>query len=440
MGAVITEITQGSPAERCGIQPGETLLTINGNEIVDVLDYRFYMTDAELTLELLSTDGASRRICVSKDEYEDLGLCFSTYLMDKKRACKNHCVFCFIDQLPRGMRESLYFKDDDARLSFLMGNYITLTNLGEREVRRITGMHLSPVNISVHTTDPELRVKMMRNPDAGKALEIMKRLKDHRIKMNCQIVLCKGLNDGVALDRTLHDLSQLYPAVESVAVVPVGLTKHREGLYPLKPFLQADAEAVLEQINAFAEHFKRKHDTRLVYAADEFYLLADREIPPAEFYGEMPQLENGVGLVALLRDEFNSALARNEGLALPKQRTVSIATGTAAFPLMHNCAEKAQKELAGLKCFVYAIENRFFGETVNVAGLVTGGDLITQLRGRSLGDELLIPACMLRHERDLFLDGVSLADAERELHVKIIPVENDGAAFLRAIAGAELNA
>lgn len=437
MSAVITGVTEGSPAQKSGVRAGETLLYVNGNEVEDVLDYRFFMTEEEVELELLGEDGKRRRVFFRKDEYEDAGLCFETYLMDRKHSCRNHCVFCFIDQLPRGLRPSLYFKDDDDRLSFLMGNYVTLTNLGERELRRITQMHLSPVNISVHTTDPALRVRMMRNPDAGRAYAIMKRFARHRIKMNCQIVLCRGLNDGPALDRTLSDLKALRPAVESVAVVPVGLTKYREGLEPLLPFGREEAEKVLCQVNAFGDRCAEHGGDRFVRCADEFYLLAGRETPPAAFYGAMNQLENGVGLVSLLRDGFDRTV---ESLPAGSRaaRRVSLATGTAAAELLRSCAKKAQKALAGLECFVYPISNKFFGESITVAGLVAGRDLIGQLKGRELGDELLIPAVMLRREGDLFLDGVTLADVEKELKIRVRPVENDGEELLSAMAGGNL--
>lgn len=435
VGAVIACVAPGSIAERHGISAGDTLLELNGHEIVDVLDYRFYMTEARIDIKLLTKSGKIRRLHLIKEQYEDLGLDFSTYLIDEKHRCRNNCVFCFIDQMPPGMRESLYFKDDDDRLSFLMGNYITLTNISEREVERILAMHLSPVNISVHTTNPELRVKMMRNKNAGRALDIMRRFAAGGIHMNCQIVLCKGLNDSAELDRTMNDLGVLYPAVQAVAVVPVGLTRYRQQLYPLQPFAPAEGAKVLEQIDAFAGRFYSEHGTRLVFAADEFYLMAGRKIPPVAFYEELSMLENGVGLIASLRDEFSLALEQRESGPLQKARRVSLATGVAAAEFLQGLAQNAQKSIAGLECFVYAIENRFFGHNVNVAGLVTGGDLIDTLRGRQLGGRLLIPAAMLRHERDRFLDDVTLEQVERELQVRVTPVENDGFALLDALTG-----
>jgi putative radical SAM enzyme (TIGR03279 family) len=434
MSVVITGVLHGSLAEKKHIKAGDVLLSINGQEIADVLDYRFYIVQPKITAAV-KTDKGIRIVLFKKQEYDDIGLEFKTYLMDEKRRCCNNCIFCFIDQLPKGMRESLYFKDDDARLSFLMGNYITLTNLSERDVSRIIEMHISPVNISVHTTNPELREKMMRNKNAGTALEVIPRLAAAGIKINCQLVLCKGINDGAELERSLNDLSKYYPSVESIAAVPVGLTKFRQDLFQLEPFSAQDARDVLEIIYKFSNDFKSKHGTRLAYAADEFYLKAGREIPDAYFYEEMNQLENGVGMIALLGNEFDSAIKSSKKAKCDSFRNISIATGVAAKPFIDNLVLKAQNSIAGIECMVYSINNEYFGQSINVAGLITGSDLISQLEGKTLGSELLISSSMLRSEGDIFLDGVTVEEVSRRLKVKVTPVSNDGYEFFSAVTG-----
>lgn len=437
MSAIITGVEPGSLAAKKHIRPGDTLLRINGHDIEDVLDYRFYITEKKVKAEILS-DGKVETVFFNKDEYDDLGLDFKTYLMDEKRSCKNGCIFCFIDQLPRGMRETLYFKDDDARLSFLMGNYVTLTNMTERDVSRIIEMHISPINISVHTTNPELRVKMMRNKNAGKVLEIIPRLAKAGIKINCQLVLCPGINDGAELERSLRDLSALYPSVENIAAVPVGLTKYREGLYDLKPYNADGARSVIKIIEDFGDAFKKEHGTRLAFAADEFYLKAGLPVHDAEYYEDMNQLENGVGLIALLQSSFDSALRLNEVRKLASPRRVSIATGVAAAPFIDKLAKSAQNSIAGLDCKVYPIINDFFGHLITVAGLVTGKDLINQLKGKDLGDELLIPSAMLRSDDDVFLDDVTVARVASELNIRVRAVDNDGFELLGAMTGLEI--
>ena len=432
MAVIIDSVQKGSPACKAGFRAGETLVAINGHEIMDVLDYRFYQDEQKLEAEVLSEKGEKRLLRVSKREYEDLGLEFSTYLMDKQRSCKNKCIFCFIDQLPPGLRKSLYFKDDDSRLSFLFGNYITLTNITEHEVERIIHMHISPINISVHTTNPALRVKMMNNRFAGEKLEILYRLADAGIAINCQLVLCPGYNDGAELERTLRDLTAL-KSVGCIAAVPVGLTRYRENLTPLRLFDRASAAAVIDCIDRFGEACLRDGGSRRVYAADEFYLIAGREIPEAAFYEDFALLENGVGLWALLKSEAADALTDEPAPASP--RRISLATGVLACPLMRELVDMAAAKWHNLEGTVYPIVNDFFGHTINVAGLVTGGDLIRQLKDKPLGDELLIPSVMLRREGDLFLDDVSLADVERELGVPVRPVPNDGYALMAALAG-----
>jgi len=435
MGVLISGVEPGSPAARAGIQPGQILERIDGQEIQDVLDYRFYMTNAAPTLELVDGQGVHHRLTVRKEEYEDLGLVFDTYLMDRQRRCRNRCIFCFIDQLPKGLRDSLYFKDDDARMSFLFGNYVTLTNLTEREIDRILKMHISPINISVHTTDPDLRVQMMGNPRAGEVLGWLPRLAQGGIRLNTQLVLCPGINDGKALEKSLADLTALAPQMQSVAVVPVGLTAYREGLAPLRPFTPQEAADVIDLVNSYGEQMLRLHGERICYAADEFYLLAGREIPPAEFYGAFDQLENGVGLWSLLRDEFYQAL--EERPSRPVSRRVAVATGVAAFPLLRELTEAACQQFPGLAVQVEAVENRFFGPRIQVAGLVAGGDLLDTLKEKLQpgADALLIPQVMLRFEGDLFLDDVSLTQVEETLGLPVIPVPNRGEALLDALLG-----
>lgn len=421
-GSVIESVDKGSPAHRAGIRAGERLLAVNGHPIVDVLDYKYYTYEEALALDL-ERDGVERRVKLHHEEGADIGLNFQTYLMDKARCCANRCVFCFIDQLPKGMRESLYFKDDDARLSFLMGNYITLTNLTDREAQRICGLHISPINVSVHSTEPELRSMLLGHVQGGRGLELMRKFAEAGIVMNCQIVSCPGLNDGAHLQRSMEDLAALYPAVNSVSVVPVGLTKHREGLYPLKPYTKESAGRVLDMVEGFGHKCLEELGTTLIWCSDEFYLRAERAVPADDYYEDYTQLENGVGMMRLLRTEFDAALE----LADEKDavRPYSVACGVDIAPWIREIVDRA----AG-KCHtvgrVYPITNDFFGESITVSGLVTGGDLIRQLRGKELGQRLILPVNMLRHGEDVFLDDVHLADVERELNVKVCPVNQDG--------------
>ena len=431
----ILALEPGGPASHAGVRPGETLLSINGNEICDILDYRFYETDRHLSIVLRDDAGAERTVQIRKGQYESIGLEFETYLMDQQHSCTNRCIFGFIDQLPKGLRKSLYFKDDDSRLSFLFGNYVTLTNLKEREVDRIIKMHISPINISVHTTNPELRVKMMGNRFAGKSLDILYRFAKAGIKLNCQIVLCRDINDGEELDRTLKDLTSLWPSVQSVAVVPLGLTKDRQGLYPLTGYESETARAVVRQLERWGDRCEQKYGQRICYAADEFYLKAQLPIPPAPFYGDFDQLENGVGLMASLKQEFLDAL---EDFVPPaSSRKVTLATGVAAHPFLDTLLDELRQRCHNLTCNVVPIVNDFFGDTITVAGLVTGGDLLKQLRGRELGDALLLPDVMLRREGDIFLDDVSLEELSEALQIQIITVPNDGYALLDAVVGRE---
>ena len=431
----IRGVAPGSPADRAGIRAGETLVAIGGNEIIDALDYRFYMTDRRLEVTVQNEAGERRTVSIRKREYDELGLEFDGFLFDGQQSCKNKCIFCFIDQLPKGMRPSLYFKDDDARLSFLFGNYITLTNLSEHDLARILAMHISPINVSVHTTNPELRVRMMKNPHAAELLPLMRRLIEGGIKLNAQLVLCPGINDGAELERTLADLEPLIPGLESIACVPVGLTDHRAGLEPLEPYTAEGARAVIETVDRFAERMRAAHGMRVCYPSDEFFLRAGLPIPAAAYYEDFNQLDNGVGLMAILEDEFRSALRLEAETPLPAPRRLSIATGTDAAPFLRRLVDAARGTWHTLQIEVHPIENDFFGHRITVAGLVTGGDILRTLRGRELGEALLLPAVMLRHERDRFLDDMTPEELEAALGVPVRFVENDGFALLDALLG-----
>ena len=430
MAVIISGVEKKSPAAKKRIKAGDTLLKINGNDIVDVLDYRFYQGETNLTVTVLHGK-KEKTYNIKKSEDTELGLLFDSYLMDAQHSCKNKCIFCFIDQLPQGMRETLYFKDDDSRLSFLFGNYITLTNLTEHEIERIIKMHISPVNISVHTTNPELRCKMMNNRFAGDTLSIIKRFDDAGIRLNFQLVLVPRYNDGQELKRSLRDLSG-YKNVECIASVPVGLTKFREGLAEIEPFNKQTATEVINITEEIAKENKEKFGNRLVYAADEFYLKAELDMPHFEEYGDFPQLDNGVGMWSLFEKEANDALNDTEAPTIP--RKISVVTGVAAAPLLKATVDKAKNKWHNLECEVHTIENNFFGEKITVAGLVTGQDIIAQLKGKNLGDTLLVPSNMLRFERDLFLDDVSVEDLQRELSVTVKITEPDGYSFICSLA------
>ena len=430
MAVKIFDVTTGSHADKAGIKKGETLLSINSNEIVDVLDYRFYQVNRKLTLEVEDEDKNVRTIEMTKGEYEEIGLEFETYLMDKQHSCRNKCIFCFIDQLPKGMRESLYFKDDDSRLSFLFGNYITLTNITEHEIDRIIKMHISPINVSVHTTNPELRCKMMNNRFAGDTLKYLKRFADAGITLNCQIVSCPGINDGDELVRTLTDLENL--GVNMTAIVPVGLTRYRENLYPLVPYNKETAGQTIDIIEKMGDECVKKHGRRIFFPGDEFYLLAEREIPSPEFYEDFSALEDGIGMIAYLTDDVGwklEELDADESLC----HKVTIACGEGVFPYMKRIMSMINEKFPNITINTRAIKNNFFGGGVNVSGLVTGGDLIDQLRNDDLGGRLIIPSSMLRFENDLFLDDVSTDDVERELGVTLVPVNNNGNDLVEAV-------
>lgn len=435
MAVRIISVEPGSPARRARIHKGDTLISINGNAITDVLDYRFYMTDEHLEILLCDQEKKLRTVVVEKDEYDDLGLEFETYLMDRQMGCKNACIFCFVDQTPPGMRKSLYFKDDDTRMSFLFGNYTTLTNLKEGDIQRIIKMHISPINISIQTMNPALRVQMMKNPFAGESLKFVRMLTEGGIKINTQIVLCPGYNDGEQLEYSLSELAKLGLNVQSIAVVPVGLTRYREKLTPLRGFFPQEAVEVVKTMERWGEYFCKEYGTRTAYASDEFYILAGKDFPPYEFYEDFAQLENGVGMMTLMQHDFTQALKEAQLEQSPAAHRCTIATGQLAYPMMQNFAERVQQAFPQVQVQVKKIRNDFWGPTITVAGLITGQDLLAQLEGLDLGSELLIPANMLRHEQDRFLDDLTLEQVQETLGVPVLPVENDAFELLARMLG-----
>ena len=430
MASKIVSVDPGSPCARAGVLAGETLLKIDGAPIRDVLDLKFYSYDSRVTLTVQDEDGTVRDIRVRKAEGQPLGLNFEHYLMDKMKRCSNRCVFCFIDQLPKGMRDTLYVKDDDARLSFLMGNYISMTNLSEEDVQRILKMHISPINISVQTTNPELRVQMLRNPRAGDALKLLPRFAEAGITMNCQLVVCEGMNDGDELRRSLHDLEQLFPAVNSISVVPFGKTEHREGLYPLQATTKEGANRTLDIVEAFADACLEKYGTRLVWCGDELYLKAGRALRDTEYYEDFTQFENGIGMLSLFMEEFRLSLPDYAGKSA---RPFTIATGMAAGPSLAKLIDEAKAVCDNLEGRVQMIRNDFFGHGVSVAGLITGRDLAAQLAGQDLGERVLISANMLRDGGDVFLDDMTPDEVSARIGVPIVPVEIDGGDLLTKI-------
>lgn len=434
MSCKITEVEKSSPAGRAGIKVGTHLVSINEHIVTDVLDYNFYSTEERLKLVLEDETGFKSVVCIKKMEYESLGLSFETYLIDKPKSCHNKCIFCFIDQLPKGMRETLYFKDDDTRLSFLTGNYVTLTNIKDSDLDRMIEQHISPINISVHTTNPKLRCEMLGNRFAGNVLNMMKRLQEGRIEMNCQIVLCRGINDKEELTLSLLDLTSMYPFVNSISVVPAGLSKYREGLYPLQDFTKQAAALVIDQVNQIGEECKKQVGNRIVYVADEFYLKAQRVLPDSSYYEEFPQIENGVGLLAFLQEEFYDALSNSDEKYLKACKGhFSIATGKAAFSFICSLVDELLKKCNNLNIDVYEITNYYFGENITVAGLLTGGDIAGQLKGKPLGEKLFLSSSMLKNDQDIFLDDVTLDQLSEQLGVSISTVDSSGFALFDAL-------
>ena len=433
MSTVITSIDPGSAAEKAGIRVGETLRALNGHEIVDVLDYRFFCYDSALCVELGTPDGKNRTLQINKPEGEDLGLNFETYLMDEPRPCSNHCVFCFVDQMPPNMRDSLYFKDDDARLSFLMGNYITLTNLSEREAQRIIDLRISPINVSVQATEPQLRRTLLGNKDADKSLAYMRAFGRAGIEMNGQIVVCPGWNDGVHLRRTIEDLMDI--GFHSCSIVPVGLTKYRKGLAKLHPVDEPTAREIIATVDEYGEKCLAKYGTRMFFCADELYLKANLPLPPEEYYEDYQQLDNGVGM---LRSTMNEFLAGLEDVEDGDVKSFTIATGVAAAPFIERLVNAAKEKFPALRGEVVAIVNDFFGHSITVSGLVTGQDLIRQLSQRDwLGERIIIPANMLRHGVDVFLDDITLPQVEQALARTVLCSETDGYSMVDTIFSKE---
>ena len=430
---IIKEVLSGSIAEELGLEPGDRLLAINDEEIEDVFDYHYYVNDEELVLLVEKADGEQWELEIEKDLEEDLGIVFEQGLMDEYRSCRNKCMFCFIDQMPQGMRDTLYFKDDDSRLSFLQGNYITLTNMSDHDIDRIIRYHLEPINISFHTTNPELRCRMLHNRFAGDALKKIDRLYEAGIQMNGQIVLCKGFNDGEELERSIRDMSTYLPYLQSVSVVPVGLTKYRDGLEPLEPFTKEDALQVLETIHRWQKKLYEEHGLHFIHAGDEWYILAGMEVPEEERYDGYLQLENGVGMLRLLENEFEETYAHLEGD--DKERELSMATGILSYPYICKLAERLQEKYTRTKIHVYAIRNDFFGERITVSGLITGQDLIGQLKDKELGSRLLLPCNMFRSGEEVFLDDITLKQVEETLQVKADIVKSSGQDFVNSVIG-----
>ena len=459
----IIGVEPGSIAEEMEIAGGDVLVSVNGRAVEDIFDYRYLVADEYIVLVVRKPDGEEWELEIEKDYGEDPGIIFESGLMDDYRSCRNKCIFCFIDQMPKGMRETLYFKDDDSRLSFLQGNYITLTNMSDHDIDRIIRYHLEPINISFHTMNPKLRCEMLHNRHAGDIFPKVDRLKEAGIEMNGQIVLCKGINDGEELDFSMREFERYLPELRSVSIVPVGLTKFREGLYPLEPFTKEDAEQVIDRIEAQQKVFLEKWGTRLVHPSDEWYFLAGRPFPPEEAYEEYRQLENGVGMVRLLITELDAALEEFEengeaeemreqakaggaasaatveaaGQPGAAPRVISLATGRLMYPVMCELVEKVEARYPHLKVHVYAIRNDFFGERITVSGLLTGQDLIAQLGGQQLGTELLLPCNLLRSGEQVLLDDVTVADLENALQIKVRIVKSSGRALMKSLLGME---
>lgn len=430
---IVKSLMPGGIGEELGIEPGDKLLAINGNEIQDVFDYYYYEESEQLLLLIEKPDGEEWELEIEKDEDESLGIEFDQSLMDEYRSCRNKCMFCFIDQMPKGMRETLYFKDDDSRLSFLQGNYITLTNMSDHDVERIVKYRLEPINISFQTTNPQLRCKMLHNRFAGEALKKVDILYRGQIEMNGQIVLCKGVNDGEELERTIRDLTGYLPYLKSVSIVPVGLTKYRDGLYPLEPFTKEDAREVLSVIHRWQEKIYQEHGIHMIHAGDEWYVLAEEEVPEEERYDGYLQLENGVGMMRLLFNEVQEALSAVTGDG--RQREISLATGRLMYPYIGKILEEIRKKFPNITTHLHAIRNDFFGERITVSGLITGQDLTGQLKGQPLGERLLLPCNMLKIGEPVFLDDFTLEEVENSLQVKTDIVKSSGQDLLDAVIG-----
>ena len=433
---IVSGIVPGSIAEELGIESGDKLLAVDGHEIEDIFDYQFYIEDEQILLLIEKPDGEQWELEIEKEADEDLGIEFGQGLMDEYRSCYNKCIFCFIDQMPKGMRDTLYFKDDDSRLSFLQGNYVTLTNMSSHDIERIIRYRLEPINISFQTTNPELRCRMLHNRFAGEALKKVDTLYQGGIEMNGQIVLCKGVNDGDELERSIRDLTSYLPLLKSVSVVPVGLTKFREGLYPLEPFTKEDAREVLDVIHRWQERIYQEYGIHFIHAGDEWYLLAEEDVPEEERYDGYLQLENGVGMLRLLFNEFAEGF---EALTGDDRRDeLSIATGKLAYPYLCKMAEKITEKFPGVRVHVYCIRNDFFGERITVSGLITGQDLVAQLKEKELGSRLLIPCNMLKTDEDVFLDDFTVEQVSDALQVPLHIVKSSGQDLIDSILNSDI--
>lgn len=437
-GHLIKKILPGSIAEEFELAPGDRLISINGHEIEDIFDYQFYAEDTYIEILIEKPDGEQWILEVDKEEDEDLGIEFDNGLMDEYRSCHNKCIFCFIDQMPKGMRDTLYFKDDDSRLSFLQGNYVTLTNMSDHDLDRIIQYHLSPINISFQTMNPELRCKMLNNRFAGEALKKVDRLNEAGIEMNGQIVLCKGVNDGEELAFSIREMMRYIPNLQSVSVVPVGLSKYRDGLFPLEPFTREDAREVLSTIHHYQNESYQKYGNHFIHASDEWYILAGEELPQEENYDGYLQLENGVGMMRLLLNEFEEAVKEMQEKISADDldfvpREISMATARLAYPFIRDMAARMMEMVPGLMIHVYEIRNDFFGEMITVSGLLTGQDLIAQLTGKELGEALYLPQNVLRSGEEVFLDDVTVTEMEKALQVKVDIIKSSGRDFVNAV-------
>lgn len=434
---IISKVLPQSIGEEMELTPGDELISINGQVIEDVFDYHYLVDDDYLELLVRKENGEEWELEIEKDYEEDLGIEFENSLMDEYRSCRNNCIFCFIDQMPEGMRETLYFKDDDSRLSFLQGNYVTLTNMSDHDIDRIIQYHLAPINISFQTTNPQLRCKMLNNRFAGDIFPKVQRLYEAGIEMNGQVVLCKGINDGEELERTIKDLTRYLPHLKSVSIVPVGLSKYRDGLYPLEPFNKEDAEKVLDTVHQWQEKLYPEYGLHFIHCSDEWYILAERELPREDQYDGYLQLENGVGMLRLLEEEVKEALIHSGEESVKRQ--VSIATGRLSAPFIRKNVELVANVYKDLEVEVFPIRNDFFGEMITVSGLITGQDLIAQLKNQKLGERLLIPCNMLRAGENVFLDDITVETVEKELGVPVVVVDEDGASFVRALTQKEIS-
>lgn len=426
---IIEKVVEGSIAEELDIEPGDILVSINQSKVKDIIDYKYLISDDFVLVTIEKKDGELWDLEIEKEYDEDLGIVFTNPLIDKARSCRNKCIFCFIDQLPKGMRETLYFKDDDSRLSFLQGNFITLTNLNDDEIQRIIDYRLSPINVSVHTTNPELRVKMINNKRAGEILNILKRFSKAQIEVNCQIVLVPGVNDGEELRRTLDDLSKLYPNVKSVAVVPVGITKYREGLFKIQVYDDNNANELLDLVGEMQNKFLKKLNTRFVFASDEFYAITGRKLPSYDEYEGFPQYENGVGMMRLFSYEIDEELKNIKG-EIKVNKEYIIATGALAYKFMKSISDKIMNKISGLNLKIVPIKNDFFGHSITVSGLVTGQDLINQLKSYDATEAIIVPKSMFKKGEEIFLDNITREDVEKELNTKVIPSDISGKEFI----------